>query len=253
MAAEISARDDALRTADTLRRQMLADVSHELKTPLTAMRGYIETLRMANLSLDRETRDRYFETIERETLRLDRIVKDLLDLARLEHGAGELDVRVFAIQRVFDHVVQRHEHDAAMQRTALRTRVAPGADQIVGDPDRLEQVVENLVANALRHAREGTIEMRAARDDGGVVLTIVDSGEGIRPEHVAHVFDRFYKVDQARANGAGGSGLGLSIAKAIVERHGGMIAVTSEPGETAFTIRIPQDESEVTEPGHGAD
>src|SRR6185436_8197134 len=101
MALELAARDEALRTVDRLRRQMLADVSHELKTPLTAMRGYLETLRMQEVALDPSTRERYFQTIERETLRLDRIVQDLVDLARLENGVGAMAVRVFAIERVF--------------------------------------------------------------------------------------------------------------------------------------------------------
>jgi signal transduction histidine kinase len=113
---------------------------------------------------------------------------------------------------------------------------------MVGDPDRIEQVIENLVANALRHTPDGgTIEVGAAVVGDSIRLSVVDSGEGIPPEHVPHVFDRFYKVDQARANGATGSGLGLSIAKAIVERHAGTIRVTSASGRTAFTIQLPQD------------
>jgi signal transduction histidine kinase len=115
---------------------------------------------------------------------------------------------------------------------------------MVGDPDRIEQVIENLVANALRHTPDGgTIEVGAEVVDDSIRLSVVDSGEGIPLEHVPHVFDRFYKVDQARANGATGSGLGLSIARAIVERHTGTIGVTSAPGRTAFTIELPQDPS----------
>ena len=244
MAAELAARDEALRTSDRLRRQMLADVSHELKTPLTAMRGYVETLSMAHradVPLDHATRDRYFEILERETGRLDRIVKDLLDLARLESGVGGLDVRVFDIQRLFDHVIARHEHEAGARGIAITTSVDHGADQVTGDPDRLEQVIENLVANALRHSSSGGyVKLSASTDAGDIVLKVRDSGEGIPPEHIPHVFDRFYKVDAARANGHGGSGLGLSISHAIVERHGGTIAVSSQPGGTTFTITLPQ-------------
>jgi signal transduction histidine kinase len=242
MAAELAARDDALRTSDRLRRQMLADVSHELKTPLTAMRGYIETLRMPEVVLDAERRARYFETIDRETRRLERIVKDLLDLARYENGVIALDVRVFDVERVFQHVVRRHEHDAQSRMVVMRAEVAAVAGQMVGDPDRIEQVVDNLAANALRHTPPGgTIELRATAAGGSTVLSVADSGEGIAPEHVPHIFDRFYKVDPARAEGTGGSGLGLSIAKAIVERHGGTISVTSQPGCTRFTMVLPQD------------
>src|SRR5262245_16520625 len=240
MAAELAARDEALRRSDKLRRQMLADVSHELKTPLTAMRGYVETLHMADVALDAATRERYFTILERETSRLDRIVKDLLDLARFENGAASIDVRVFDVQRLFDHVIARHEGEARARHMSLTARVAPGADQIVGDPDRLEQVVENLVANALRHSPDGkTIALSASASNGNAVLSVRDSGDGIPPEHLAHIFERFYKVDAARANGSG-SGLGLSISNAIVKQHGGAIHVTSQPGDTIFPVTIPQ-------------
>jgi two-component system sensor histidine kinase BaeS len=240
MASELSERDDALRTSDRLRRQMLADVSHELKTPLTAVRGYLETLRMSDLALDHQTRERYFDTLERETLRLDRIVRDLVDLARFENAAGTLEVRWFAIGTVFAHVIERHEPEANAAKIVMRARVDREADQIFGDPYRIEQVVDNLLANALRHTTEGgSIELAAAVHEGSVRLSVTDSGVGIAPEHLPYVFDRFYKVDAARTNGASGSGLGLSIAKAVVEAHQGAIHVTSVPGQTTFTIELP--------------
>ena len=111
MAADLSAREEALRASDTQRRQMLADVSHELRTPLTTMRGYLETLLMPEVESDAATRARYLETVERETRRLERIVQDLLDLARLEGGGGTLERRLFAIERVFAAVVRRHERE----------------------------------------------------------------------------------------------------------------------------------------------
>jgi signal transduction histidine kinase len=241
MAGDLAARDEALRASDRLRRQMLADVSHELKTPLTAMRGYVETLRMPEVALDENRRARYLETIESETLRLDRIVKDLLDLARYENNVVPLDVRVFDVARLFNNVVRRHEHDTSTRHIAVSSEVEGGADQIVGDPDRIEQVVENLITNAVRHTPErGRIELRAGMANGCAVLSVADSGSGIAPEHVPYVFDRFYKVDPARAAAGAGSGLGLSIAKAIVVRHGGTIAVASAPGSTRFTISLPQ-------------
>jgi len=122
---------------------------------------------------------------------------------------------------------------------------------VVGDPHRLEQAVENLVANALRHTPPGgDIEMCGRAENGAVVLTVADSGAGIAPEHVPHIFERFYKVDAARARDANGSGLGLSIAKAIVERHQGSIEVTSAPGRTAFTIVLPR--QQIVPPPTGA-
>ncbi|HEX2341519.1 MAG TPA: HAMP domain-containing sensor histidine kinase [Vicinamibacterales bacterium] len=241
MATELEARTQALQTSDRLRRRMLADVSHELKTPLTAMRGFLETLQMPDVLVDTDTRARYLDTIDRETRRLDRIVTDLLDLARHENGIGGFDVRLFAIERVFDHVVRRHERDVVERGIRIRTFVAEDADQVMADPGRIEQVIENLVANALRHTPPGgTVELRAAADRDAIRLSVSDTGEGIAPEHIAHVFDRFYKVDAARAAGTAGSGLGLPIAKAIVERHRGTIEVASQPGRTEFTVLLPQ-------------
>jgi two-component system sensor histidine kinase BaeS len=241
MAGELQTRDAALRTSDTLRRQMMADVSHELKTPLTAMRGYIETLRMPEVVLDADRRDRYFETIDRETRRLERIVKDLLDLARYEHGSVTLHRRLFDIERLFQNVAGRHERDAQTKGVAIRILVDAHADQVVADPDRIEQAIENLVGNALRHTPAGgTVTLRATQADVAATLSVSDTGPGIAPEHLPHVFERFYKVDMARAAESTGSGLGLSITKAIIERHGGTIRVTSQPGETTFAVVLPQ-------------
>jgi two-component system, OmpR family, sensor kinase len=241
MAGELETRDAALRTSDALRRQMMADVSHELKTPLTAMRGYIETLRMPEVVLDQDRRNRYFATIDRETRRLERIVRDLLDLARYEHGGVTLQPRLFDIERLFANVAGRHERDAHTKGVSIRIHVGAQADQVVADPDRIEQAIENLVGNALRHAPAGgTITLSAAHTDGVATLSVSDTGPGIAPEHLPHVFERFYKVDIARAAESTGSGLGLSITKAIVERHGGTIRVTSQPGDTTFTVTLPQ-------------
>ena len=241
MAGELETRDAALRTSDALRRQMMADVSHELKTPLTAMRGYIETLRMPEVALDADRRHRYFETIDRETRRLERIVKDLLDLARYEHGGVTLHRRLFDIERLFENVAGRHERDAHTKDAAIRIHVDAHADQVVADPDRIEQAIENLVGNALRHTPAGgTVTLSATQADGAATLSVSDTGVGIAPEHLPHVFERFYKVDTARAAESTGSGLGLSITKAIVERHGGTIRVTSQPGHTTFTVVLPQ-------------
>jgi signal transduction histidine kinase len=220
---------------------MLADVSHELKTPLATMRAYVETLQMADVDIDAARRARYLETVARETGRLEHIVADLVDLARYENDVATFDARVFAVSRVFEHVVQRHERDAQARRIDVATHIDEIVDQMVGDPDRIEQVIDNLMANALRHTPEGgRIRLDAVAERDTVVLSIVDSGSGIAPEHLPHVFDRFYKIDASRAAGSAGSGLGLSIVKAIVERHGGTITVASVPGRTAFRVVLPQ-------------
>jgi two-component system sensor histidine kinase BaeS len=247
MADELTSRTEALQTLDRQRRQMLADVSHELRTPLTAMRGYLDTLHMPGVTLDPATRNRYLETVRHETNRLEHIVMDLLDLARHESGGIDLSTRVFAVERVFDLVVRRHERTALTLGVGLRVEVDPSADQMVADPMRIEQAIDNLVANALRQTpKGGTIELRAEAAAGSWRLAVIDSGTGIAPEHLAHVFDRFYKVDPSRTSGTSGSGLGLSIVRAIAERHGGTVTVDSRPGRTEFVIVVPQSQAGVS-------
>ena len=242
---DLARRDEALRASDRSRRQLLVDVSHELRTPLTAMRGYLETLRMTGLHLDEITRTRYFQTLERETVRLDRIVEELLDLARLDSGVGMLNTRMFAVERVFQHVMLRHERETRVRQIEVDVRVDADADQVVADPDRIEQVVENLFANALIYTPfGGRVDLRAECDGDAILLSVIDSGPGIDAGTLPFVFDRFHTPGKARGRQAAGSGLGLSISKAIVERHHGSIHATSEPGRTAFTIVLPHQSAE---------
>jgi signal transduction histidine kinase len=239
MATDLEERTEALHVSDRLRRQMLADVSHELRTPLTTMRGYLDTLDMPEIVLDEAKRRRYVDTARRETIRLERIVSDLLELARFENDAAAIEPRVVAVERVLDGVARRFERDAAAANVAIRTRVDPSIDQMVADPGRLDQALSNLVANALRHTPSGgTIDLEATSSADGCELRVIDSGSGIAPEHVANVFERFYKVDSSRTSGTAGSGLGLSIAKAIVERHGGTIAVESRAGTNGLRDHV---------------
>jgi signal transduction histidine kinase len=139
MAAELSVRDQALRTSDRLRRQMVADVSHELKTPLTSMRGYVETLRIPDIALSPQQRGQYLDTIERETRRLERIVQDLLDIARIENDAIALNQRYFDTWRLFQHVVERHHAAVDARGVRLATLVSDEADQLFGDPVRMSR------------------------------------------------------------------------------------------------------------------
>jgi len=241
MTEELGRRADQVQSADRARRLLLADVSHELRTPLTAMRGYLETLSMPELALDADTRSRYVGIVSEETRRLEHIVDDLLDLARLESVGDSIDLQDVPIESLFGRVAARHEREATTKGVTLSSAIAPGAEIVCGDALRLEQALQNLAANALRHSPAGgSVELRAELDRGEVVLSVRDTGPGIPPEHLPFVFERFYKVDPARPQRATGSGLGLSIVKAIVERHGGTISVSSAPKSgSIFTIRLP--------------
>lgn len=238
MAAELTARAAALDVSDKVRRQLLADVSHELMTPLTAMRGYIETLEMSELALDAETRQRYLAIVNQETHRLEQIIGDLLDLARLEGGGMAMRRDRVDVVALFDRVAERHEREITGRGIRLTREVAPEAASVTGDPGRLEQALQNLAANALRHMPDGgELRLSASQAGGGVRIIVRDSGPGISAEHLPLIFDRFYKVDLSR-KATGGSGLGLSIVKAIVERHGGTISARNDGG-AVFEIVLP--------------
>src|SRR5262249_36966987 len=190
--------------------------------------------------IDEATRTRYLAIISDETNRLERLIGDLLELARLEGGGGTLTLDRVAVADLFARVVARHEPACHAANITVETAIEPGAEMVVGDRDRPDPAVQNLAPNAIRYAPAGTpITLTARPRAGGIAITVADRGPGIPPEHQPHIFDRFYKADASREGVSGGSGLGLSIVKAIVERHGGTITVESGPGRTVFEMLLP--------------
>jgi signal transduction histidine kinase len=243
LAADLESRAAALAASDAARRQLLADVSHELMTPLTAIRGYTETLAMPGLSVDDATRARYLDIVDQETYKLEAIIGDLLDLAKLEGGGAALTIEDVPVSELFRRVVDRHA--PTLQARNIRLDVStPDNLAVAGDLQRLEQAVQNVASNAIRHTPDGgRIELRAAPDGHEVRITIRDTGPGIPLEHLPHIFDRFYKADASRTAGGtpSGSGLGLSIVRAIVERHGGAITATNAvEGGAILEMRLPR-------------
>ncbi len=252
MARQLEDRTQALETADRTRRQLLADVSHELTTPLASIRGYVETLGMSDLRIDTAMRGRYLQIVSEEAQRLDHIVGDLLDLAKLEGGGGALRIEQVSIGQLLDRVQDRQERVVRDRGITLITEAVGGVSVVYGDSKRLEQAVQNLVANAVRHTPDGgQVSLRVSAVDDGVSLVVEDSGPGIPVEHLPRIFDRFYKVDASRTGTVvpSGSGLGLSIVQAIVERHGGTVTASNVPGGGArFEIRLPGIGETGTEP-----
>ena len=243
MASDLETRAAALAESDRARRQLLADVSHELMTPLAAIRGYVETLGMPELRFDEVTRARYLEIAHQETHKLEAIIGDLLDLARLEGGGDTLECEAVLVDDLLRRVADRHRPALIERRITLTTYAAPGTPFIWGDADRLEQALQNVAANAIRHTPDGgTVALRADRAGDRVRIAVADSGPGIPPAHLPHIFDRFYKADASRAGTRvpSGSGLGLSIVRAIVMRHGGDVTASNgAAGGAVFELLLP--------------
>ena len=243
MAGELEARTAALSVSDKARRQLLADVSHELMTPLTAIRGYTQTLAMPGLAMDEGTRGRYFDIVDRETYKLEAIIGDLLDLAKLEGGGSTLTLEPVPVDDLFERIAERHDPVLRARNIELVRSVVPEDLELDADLQRFEQALQNVASNALRHTPDGgRLELRGEKAGDRVRIIVRDTGPGIPPEHLPHVFDRFYKADASRTatGAASGSGLGLSIVRAIVERHGGTVTASNAPdGGAIFEFLLP--------------
>ena len=227
-----------LRRADQIRRDFVANVSHELRTPLTAIRGYVEAL--MDEGSDREDSQRFLEIIGRHTTRMERLVKDLLRLARLDARQELLDVAPCDVRQLFNTIVLDLAPAIEEKRQRVSTDVEADACSIGADPAKLHDIIRNLAENAVNNSPEAaTIRLAASRIDGTVQVTVSDSGPGIPPQDLTRVFERFYRVDKSRSR-PGGTGLGLAIVKHLVELHGGTARAENRPeGGATFTITLP--------------
>jgi two-component system phosphate regulon sensor histidine kinase PhoR len=227
-----------LRRADQIRRDFVANVSHELRTPLTAIRGYVEALSEGDTG--EEDSRRFLEIIARHTQRMERLVKDLLRLARLDAGQETLELIACDTRSLAEAVVADVMPAATARGQRIEVAIAPGAEAVRADPAKLHDALRNLVANAITYAPEqSTIRIDAARTAARVAITVSDEGPGIPEEDLSRVFERFYRVDKSRARDPGGTGLGLAIVKHLIELHGGTVRAENGPERGArFTITI---------------
>jgi len=217
-----------LRRLETIRRDFVANVSHELKTPLTAVSGYAETLLDDGIPVDQ--RRRFVETIYDNATRMQRIVDDLLDLSRIESGGWRPNVAPVDVGGVVHDVFTTIQSTAAAKGLALVADVSPDATHVRADPTAFRQILTNLVENAVRYTRDGSVTVRTRRNHDGVWVDVSDTGIGIAPEHLPRIFERFYRVDAGRSRAEGGTGLGLAIVRHLVDAHGGRIEPTSTVG-----------------------
>ena len=227
-----------LRRADQIRRDFVANVSHELRTPLTAIRGYVEAL--LDDRSDAEDTKRFLDIIARHSARMERLVADLLRLARLDARQEALDLASCDMQQLFNTVAGDVAPAVEAKRQHISTIVDAGATRVQADPAKLHDVLRNLVENAVNYSPDAaTIELAAMRDNGAVRISVSDSGPGIPPEDLSRVFERFYRVDKSRSR-PGGTGLGLAIVKHLVELHGGEARAENRPeGGARFVITLP--------------
>jgi two-component system phosphate regulon sensor histidine kinase PhoR len=231
-----------LRRADQIRRDFVANVSHELRTPLTAIRGYVEAL--ADEEAEGDERRRFLEIIGRHALRMERLVMDLLRLARLDARQESLDLVACDTHTLADGVVVDVAEAAEARRQRVCVQVAADAETIRADPAKLHDALRNLVANAINYSPEDTtITIDARRTNGVAEISVSDEGPGIPEQDLSRVFERFYRVDKSRARDPGGTGLGLAIVKHLVELHDGAVRAENRPGGGArFVVTIPQKE-----------
>jgi len=234
-----------LRRADRIRRDFVANVSHELRTPLTAVRGYVEALLdQGDDGAEPTEIRRFLEIIGRHTLRMERLVRDLLRLARLDAGQELLEHVPCVVESLFDGVESELASALDARQQVVEHRIADDAATVMGDPTKLHDALRNLLENATNYAPESSrIIMAAQRVGHRIRLTVADEGPGIPEADLPRVFERFYRVDKSRTRGTrdpGGTGLGLAIVKHLVELHGGKAAAATGPdGGAVFTIELP--------------
>ena len=239
LASTINKLTERLETVETTRRRMLADLAHEMRTPLATIDAYLEAIEDGVRVPDTDN----LAVIKSSTDRLGRLAGDIAAVSQAEEGQLSVDLERVLPADLVRAAVSAAGAAAAEKHIALSEQLETGAQRVLADPARMGQVLGNLLDNAVRHTPEGGRIVVSSRPGAGEVveLAVSDSGDGIAPEHLGHVFDRFYRADTARNRAQGGSGIGLTISRAIVEAHGGQVIVSSAgPGHgSTFVVRLP--------------
>lgn len=229
-----------VKRLEQMRQQFIANVSHELKTPLSSIKAYTETL-LGGALKDPVHGQRFLERIDEQASRLHQLIMDMLSLARIESSQAPLELANLPLGRVAQRIVADYERQAASKQVTLENKIADLSILVHADEEALRQILSNLIDNAVKYTPPGGRVTVASRVEGAVVLCDVsDTGPGISAEHHSRVFERFYRVDKARSRELGGTGLGLSIVKHLTQAMGGSVEVTSQVGQgSTFTVRLP--------------
>src|SRR5581483_2321570 len=237
LAAAFNRMSGELESLERLRRELVANVSHELKTPISALRAHLENLLDGVERPDPET----LQVMLSQSERLGRLVEQLLDLSRLESGEMPLHRERTPLQPIVSQVLSEIQVASANRDVRVEDRVPDDLPPVFVDPERVHQVLFNLLDNAVRFTPPGgAVVVSAQRTNGSCEVSVADSGPGIPPEHLPRLFERFYRVDPSRSQRDGGTGIGLAIARSVVEAHGGRIRAESEVGKgSVFTFDLP--------------
>ncbi|MEK4217823.1 MULTISPECIES: two-component system histidine kinase PnpS [Bacillus] len=224
---------------EQMRKDFVANVSHELKTPITSIKGFTETL-LDGAMEDKEALSEFLSIILKESKRLQSLVQDLLDLSKIEQQNFTLSIETFDAAKMLADIETLLKHKATERGISLQLNVPKDPLYVAGDPHRLKQVFLNLVNNALTYTPEkGSVAINVKPGETEIQIEVSDTGIGIQKEEIPRIFERFYRVDKDRSRNSGGTGLGLAIVKHLIEAHEGKIDVTSEPGRgTVFTVTL---------------
>jgi signal transduction histidine kinase len=240
MAEQLKQAAEKQRQVETLRRDLIAWVSHDLQTPLASIRAIVEALADGMVE-DADTAQRYLRTAQKDIGALSELIDDLFQMAQLDAGGLPLEREVNSLSDLISDTLESFSELASRQEVSLQGSVTPGTDPLLMDVQRIGRVLSNLVSNALRHTPPGgSVQVQAQRAGREVLVEVRDNGEGIQPEDLPFVFERFFRGEKSRNRATGGAGLGLAIAKGIIEAHGGRIWVESQPGQsTCFSFTLP--------------
>jgi len=226
----------SLEGVETRRRELIGDMTHELRTPLTVVRGYLEELADGSI----EPSPEIYLRLVRETKRLERLVNDLQELSKAEAGYLPINIQPVNIRPLLESLVTKFTDQLLEDGPVLQLESPPQLPLVLADIDRTEQVLVNLVGNAVRYTSQGKITIRAWVDDSKLWIAVIDTGMGIAPEDLPHIFERFWRADKSRDRHSGGTGIGLTISRRLVELQGGYMEVESELGQgSTFRFCLP--------------
>jgi two-component system OmpR family sensor kinase len=230
-----------LRQTDALRRELVANVSHDLRTPIASLHGYLETLLLKDGQLSRQEQQQYLEIALKHSSRLATLVAELFELAKLDAEDINLQREPLALGELVQDVILKSQLVARDAGVTLQSDIPEGLPLVLADIGMIERVLDNLIDNALRHTQSGgTVKLSLSRHPGCVELRVTDTGCGIAQADMHRIFDRFYRSERTGTDKANGAGLGLAIAKRILDLHGSVINVQSELNVgTTFSFSLP--------------